>query len=639
MAANGEAPPRAAAKVVRLIRFLPVLHLVLAVPAAAQSVPEIVVTASRVALPADQSPYSVAVIPETRIIGRESIADALSDVADLYVQAPGGRAGQAAIFLRGADPNFTAVLLDGVPLNNTANALGGAVNVSEIASAGIERIEVVAGPLSSLYGSGALAGVVNLVVPGGAAEHGLEARAGLGTAEDYSGFARWRGPLTRSLGGSLAVTYDDAGDAAPSSSFRSASVIGKIAPLDRADAGRAVFRIADTRSRAFPEASGGPRFAVIREGEARESREGLVGASRPFRLGPSLQLDLSGSFLHRRDRTSSPGVAGSATNPVGVPGGEDETRYRRGLAQGAVRYDGGEWQAVAGVESQNEVARSKGELALFGMRLPSGFRGDRWTHSGFVEASRTASDWVVNAGARLDRVDGLGTRVTGRLGVRYLVPGSRLSLRASAGTGFKAPSFYALGNPFVGNPELAPERSRATEAGVQWAGAKGAKLSLTAFHSRYAGLIDFVLDPFPHLENRGVVISKGVSAAAGRSFGQRLSASAQLLYSDTRDRESGERLFNRPRWMTSSLVTWTPAGPFTITSRHRFVGARRAFSVPTGVTTLSDYHSVSLEAAWAIRPGTILRLIGDNALDGDNEDAVGFTSPGRRGRLLIEKRF
>lgn len=624
-----------------MIGFVPLLPLVMAVPALAQpaGAPEIVVTASRVAVPADQSPYSVAVIPEPRIVGRESVADALSDIADIYVQAPAGRAGQAAIFLRGADPNFTAVLLDGVPLNNTANALAGAVNVSEIASAGIERIEVVAGPLSSLYGSGALAGVVNLVVPGGAAEHALEARAGVGTFENYTGFARWRGPLAKSLGGSLALTYDNAGDAAPSSSFQSASVIGKIAPLEATNGGRAIFSIVGTRSRAFPEASGGPRFAVIRDREVRESREGLVGVSRPFRLGPSVRLDLSGSFLSRRDRTSNPGVAPSQSSPGGVPGGVDDTRYRRAIAQGALRYDGGKWQAVAGIESQKEVARSEGELSFFGMRLPSGFRGDRWTHSGFVEASRTASDWNVNAGARVDRVENMGTHITGRLGIRYLVPGSGLSLRASAGTGFKAPSFYALGNPFVGNPALTPERSRAVEAGVQWASADGASLSLAAFHTRYAGLIDFVPDPFPHLENRAVVISKGVSAAAARSFGNRFSASVQMQYSDTRDRDSGERLFNRPRWRSSSLVAWTPAAALTIVGRHRFVGARRAFSVPTGVVTISDYNAVSLEAAWAIGPGTMLRLIVDNALDGDNEDAVGFAAPGRSARVSVEKRI
>ena len=88
---------------------------------------------------------------------------------------------------------------------------------------------------------------------------------------------------------------------------------------------------------------------------------------------------------------------------------------------------------------------------------------------------------------------------------------SGFSLRASAGDGFKAPSFYALGNPFVGNPRLAPEKSRAAEAGLVWTGAAGDSAALTVFRTRFDGLIDFIPGPPPRLENRNVVISKGAS--------------------------------------------------------------------------------------------------------------------------------
>jgi outer membrane cobalamin receptor len=600
---------------------------------------ELIVTGSRLPTPANATPYSVALLPEAQLVGRESVADALSDLAEIYVQAPGGRSGVAAIFLRGSDPNFTSVLLDGVPLNNPTNTLGGSVNVSEIASAGIERIEVVTGPLSSLYGSGALAGVVNLVLPGGREVHGIDGRVSVGTLDDHSAFLRWRGPLWRGYGGSLAGTYEDAGEAIQLSYFRSHALMGKIAPLERPDAGRFVFRLARTESRAFPDSSGGPRLAVIRELEERESREALIGASQAFPAANSLQLLLSGSLLNRRDETRSPGVAPSATDPVGVPAGEDDTRYWRAIGQGAVRYDAAGWQGVAGVEAQREVARSAGELVFFGMTIPSGFRDKRWTHSAFVEASRTTSNWVVNGGARIDRVDGLGLNATARAGVRYRVPGSGLSFRAAAGTGFKAPSFYALGNPFVGNPDLEPERSRSVEGGVQYGWARGGSFSLTAFYTRFAGLIDFVPDPFPRLENRSVVISKGVSAAASQSFGERLNASVQLQFADTRDQETGEKLLNRPRWRSSSLLTWNATDDVTISGRHRYVGPRRAFSVPTGVTGLSGYHTVSLEGAWTVASGPTVRVILDNALDSDHEDAVGFPAPEQRARLVVGKEF
>ncbi len=166
-------------------------------PAGAQSAiapREVVVTASRLTTSPD-TPYSASVIPGAELAGRIDVADALNGLSEIYVQTPGGRSGAASIFLRGADPNFTVVLFDGVPLNNSTNSRGGAVNVAEINASTLERVEVVSGPLSSLYGSGSLAGVINLVAPAGTPSHQVQAALGAGTEGYWSAGARWQGPL------------------------------------------------------------------------------------------------------------------------------------------------------------------------------------------------------------------------------------------------------------------------------------------------------------------------------------------------------------------------------------------------------------------------------------------------------------
>jgi vitamin B12 transporter len=604
----------------------------------ATPVGEVVVTASRLPTTAGTTPYSVAVVPEADLAVRESVADALTGLADIYVQAPGGRSGFASMFLRGSDPNFTVMLLDGVPLNNPTNTRGGSVNVSELGAAGLERIEVVTGPLSSLYGSGGLAGVVNLVVPGGSADHRVRTTLGVGTQDDYSASALWRGPLSGGYGGSLAISLDDDGDATPGSSFSSRSLTGKIAPIDQVDAGRVVFRLASTDSRAFPDSSGGYRLAVNRDLEYRESREALIGANYPIFKGDGFRFDLSGSFLTRRDETASPGVAPSAMDPFGIPAGEDDTRYRRGIVDAVARFEADAWSAAAGLEAQREEARSEGELD-FGFPVPSGFKGDRSTYSGFVEASHTTSQWVLNAGARVDRIDGLGSNATARAGARYNIPGTGFSLRAAVGTGFKAPSFYALGNPFVGNPDLRPEKSRAGEVGLLWTGNGGDTFAVTAFYTRFAGLIDFVPGPPPRLENRSIVISKGASVALTKSFSDRLMGSLQVQYADTRDEETDTRLLNRPHWRATSSLAWKPVDDVTITGRHSFVSGRDDYSTPTGPSSLSGYQTISLDAAWDVQSEMTVRLIVDNALDDDHEDAIGFPSPGRRARILLSREF
>lgn len=611
---------------------------VLAAPAAAfaQSAPvaEVVVTASRLAASA---PYSVETISPERLAAHDSVAGALSEQADLYVQAAGGRSGVASIFLRGADPNFTAVLLDGVPLNNPTNTRGGAVNVSEIAAAGLARVEIVSGPLSSLYGSGALAGAVNLVVPGGTAEPRFGLGLGAGTDEDYSAFLRWQGPLGGGYGASLTAQADDEGDATPGSSFASESLTGKLAPLDPEAGGRVIFRLAHTEARAFPESSGGARLATLRDLDYRDSREALIGASHPLVDDGPLRVDLSGSYLTRKDESTTPGVAPSAFDFMGLPEGADDTRYHRAIGQLTARYAGDGWQALGGLEIQEEDGKSEGRLVFFGFPMPTSFKLDRTTTSAFVEASRQTGGLTLDGGARVDSIDGLGEHATVRAGLNYELGGG-LALRASAGTGFKAPSLYALSNPLVGNPDLSPEKSRAYEAGFVWTG-EATRISFTGFRTRYAGLIDFDPGPPPRLVNRDVVISKGVSVSAAHSFSETLSATAQAQYVSTKDKATGDRLLNRPLWRTSESLVWKASDTVTLTARHGFVGSRLDSSIPTGVARLDGYHSVAFDAAWAFRPQTVARLVVDNALDDDHEDAVGFAAPGRRARILLTHSF
>jgi len=592
----------------------------------------VLVTASRVGS-AVASPYGTQVIGRAELEARESVADALSLISDVYVQAPGGRSGMGAIFLRGADPNFTTVFFDGVPLNNPGNALGGAVNASELPSAGLDRLEVVTGALSSLYGSGALAGAVNLVLPGGASEHSLLAQAGWGTADSQAGLLQWRGPIAGDVGASLAISHEEDETVSPSR-FRTTTLFGKLAPLGEADRDAVIFRLASTRSDTFPESSGGDRLAVIRTLEERRSRELVVGGRHHIIDRGPFQLQLSGSYLHRRDRTLSPGVAPSDFSPEGVPGGEDDTRLSRAIGQAISRYDENNWSAALGVEAQREVARSSGELNFFGMTIPSGFEGRRWTRSAFAEAAWRMPALTLNTGLRLDKVGDWKTRLTGRAGLNYRLADSGLTFRGAIGTAFKAPSFYALGNPFVGNPALQPERSRTIEAGLAYQ-AEGVRLDLVAFQSRFTQLIDFVSDPAPRLINRARVTSEGVTLSAAAEPVARVSVSGQLTFADTRDAATNELLLNRPRWSGVASVEWRPVDSVTLTASHRYTGARQAFSVPSGPVKLEAFGTLRAEAAWTVSRALAVRLILDNALDEEFEHAVGFASAGRRARVVL----
>lgn len=608
----------------------------LAASVQAQTAPgNIVVTASRLAGP---TPNDTVPLPAADLAASDSVADALARLPDVYVQQPGGRSGFGALFLRGADPNFTTVFLDGIPLNNATSSRGGAVNLSEVGSAGIARADLVAGPLSSVHGSGALAGAVNLVLAGGGDHHRLTASAGAGSRGDATAVLGWRGPIGRGIGstvgGSITAEYDNDGAAYPGAAFESVAVTAKLAPRDGNRPDKLIFRISDSVARTFPDNSGGPDLAVIRTTERRTAREWLGGGNYRLLARPGLFIDAAGSWLSRRETSAGPGVAASAFDPFGIPAGNDTSRYDRGLAQLTAGIKAGPSRLVAGVEAQQERGRSDGALDFGGFAVPTAFRIARTTVAGFVEGGHGIGPLTVTAAARIDAIDGLAPRPTGRAGLRYQA--GDVALTASGGTSFKAPSFYALGNPFVGNPALRPEGARSIEAGVTWSPAPRRRLSLAVFHNRLTDLIDFVADPAPRLVNRRLVTTAGFVASLAQPLGAAIDLGVRAQYARSR---SDTPLLNRPAWRAGATVDWRTTAALTITGRYDFTDRRRDVAVPTGPRILSATHLIGVVAIWQALPGLSVLAAVDNALDADYSDAIGFPGPGRRARLLVTQSF
>lgn len=603
--------------------------------AAAPVADNLVVTATRLAGPTTAPAIGLA---PADLGASDSLVEALARLPDVYIQQPGGRSGFGALFLRGADPNFTTVFLDGIPLNNGVSSRGGAVNLSEIGSASLAGVEVAAGPLSSVHGSGALAGAVNLILAGGGDAHELRASAGAGSRGDATGVLGWRGPIGGAAGGAVTVEYDDDGVASPGARFEAVTVTAKLAARGGGRPDRLVVRVNDVRSRQFPDNSGGAVFATLRDTERRTARELVAGGVYRLVESGTVFVDGSGSYLARRETSASPGVEGSAFDPFGLPASSDTSRFERGLAQLVAGLERGGLRMVAGVEAQRETGRSDGALVFGGFPLPTAFRLARTTVSGFAEARATAGPVTLTGGLRADAIDGLATRLTGRAGVRFAATPS-LGLVASGGTSFKAPSFYALGNPLVGNRELRAEAARGLEAGAVWQGAPRQSVSVTVFDNRFTDLIDFVADPAPRLINRSLVTSRGVTAGFVQPIGDSIDLAGRVQYVDTRDAATRGRLLNRPEWRAGASLDWRALAGVTLAGRLDFTDARNDVAVPTGPRTLAGYTLLGLRATWEPVAGLSVLAVVDNILDTDYADAIGFAGPGRRARLLVTQVF
>lgn len=623
----------------KLHRFLFAAALTLPAVAHAQDGPalgEVVVTATRQPVAVERQPYSVTIIDTSALRAKESVADALAELPEVYVQMPGGRSGFASLFLRGADPNFTTVLLEGVPLDSPTNSRGGAANIAALPTAAIDRMELVASPASTLYGSGPLAGALNLLLARPTGKLRVAAGGTLGTEGEYSAFGRWQGPLALGWGGSLTAVLDDAGTGQEQSRFRSRSVDLRLAPLDGSH-GHILFHLAGTKSRGFPDSSGGYDYAVIRDPEHRESDELILAIEQPvLRSGPA-EFTIAGSYFSRGDEVMSPGVAPSDAAPTGIPAGADDIRYRHWIARPAVNLDLGDWQLTMGVQGQWEEARSEGYLD-FGVPVPAGYSNDRTTLSAFAELNGSIGKLEVDEGLRVDDIEGIGTRVTGRAGLRYFLGGG-VSVRGSAGTAFKAPSFYALGNPFVGNPDLKPESSTAFELGLDWRLDRANRASVALFRTRYRDLVDFIPADPPRLDNRSRVTSKGVSASFSHEVGRQFAIGLDAQYVETEDAETAAQLLNRPRWRAGASFEWHPNTQLAMRARYAFTDERSDYSIPTGTLTLDPAHRASVSAVWDISAATRISVDAENLFDDDGQDAIGFPALPRRVRIGLTHRF
>lgn len=237
-------------------------------------------------------------------------------------------------------------------------------------------------------------------------------------------------------------------------------------------------RIHFSSARGFPESSGGPELAGLRELEDRDVREILFGVSLERDLGSRGKLRLSMSRTSRREEIDSPGIdpePGNPANPA-VPPSMTRNEYERwdlGLSSSwllpEIEVAGVDTQTkiVAGVDFISEDGESNASLD-FGFIVPASFYETRETLGVFVEVEETIGSFaLLSASVRFDSTPDGHDRVSPAAGMTIYLPDTPIELFGSYSEGFKRPSFYAIGNPLVGKPLLRAEQSRGWEVGLR----------------------------------------------------------------------------------------------------------------------------------------------------------------------------
>jgi len=601
---------------------------------------EVVVSASRLPIALERTPGSTTQVTreEIRAIGAGTAAELLRSLPGIHVGGAGGDGGPGFVHLRGADPNFTVVMIDGVRVNDPTDTRGGSFNFSSLDPQEIERIDIVRGPLSSVHGSDAIAGVIHIITRRGAGRDAwASAEAGPDDILRLAGGAseRW-GSFSAHANG----RFSQEGPIVEGNDFEASSVdagVDYATETQRADLN---LRVSRQIRESYPESGGGPLYATS---DATESeRDDAVQASAKWsrRLREDLKLDARLTGYQKEADRQSPAIAPPASDPFGgIPATRSEDRLRRGTLGLDLQWGDRSQRLSFGGEAYWEDGRSRGEIEFGGPPTPSDFDLDRRVGSVYVEAMRHDGVWTSSASVRLDAPDGHAPQWSPRIGGRLRVPRLNGALKASWGEGFKLPSFFALANPIVGNESLDSEHSDSWDVGwVQQLFDGDVQTEFTWFRSRYEDLIDIDTDTFT-LVNRSDVIVDGFEFIVDARALEHLRLGGQLSLSDSEVQETGDPLLDRPKWSGSIYSGWTTDAGHRITGRFILVGEVPDNSVPTGDVTLDSY--VRLDLSGAVQLGQHLEAIVslDNVLDAEYEEAVGFPAPGFTTRVGLRGRL
>jgi len=632
-------------------------------------VESVVVSAAQVEMPLTRTATSIAVLSRDEIDARqvESPADALRAVPGFSVSKNGGRGSVTSLFPRGGESDFTAVLVDGMKLNS----FGGGFDFSTLPGADVERIEVVRGPESALYGADAVGGVVHVVTRHGGrprAEGMFEGgsqdtlRLSAGTWGSH-GRVSWGAALGRWASDGFTGIAPATGETVSNDDLlqKDFSGSGSWRPASGTDL-RFTARLS-SHERGYPGPFGSNPIGAYTEvdrlsrGVTTQRQYGgrwlqpLPGTGGRGRLTAS-----AGYFDQQYDFDSIFGLSASSTRRV-----DARAAATFDLASSAAVSFGGEWLSerasstfITGEEFE-PVPIDRDALAAFAelrlvphsqLTLTAGLRAERVRRDALARSLDPFSPRPT-FGAHEDRA--ISPRVSGAFSIpRSDSLFSWTRVHAAAGTGMRAPDGLEIA--FTDNPNLQPERSRSVEAGVDQA-LLGDRLVLgaTAFASRYDNLIvavgplladasQYRTDNISNARSRGIE----TSAALRTPFG--LDVRATYTFLDTEilavDRagvapppfQVGDPLLRRPRHLGSLDVVFA-RGPLTafgrLGARGRTLDIEPSYGTFGGLFENPGYSVVDAGAAW--RFARALEFFGrvNNLLDSQYEETFGFPALGR----------
>lgn len=603
-------------------------------PAAAQNqtpsgpvvLPTIAVSPTTIPTPVSEVASSVTVINSDEIeqTQRRTVPDLLMTVPGLNVVQNGTPGSQTSIFIRGTNSNHVKVLIDGMDVSDPTNPTGG-FDLGHLMTQDIERIEVLRGPQSGLYGADAIGGVIAITT-----------KQGSGPAK-ATGYVEGGSFGTFNQAAGLSGSVDKFDYAFNVSHFRYTDM--PVTPAFLVPMGaHAIGNAYDNRTvstKLGVQASENLKFNFIgRYTDARLDYSDDDPSTFPGATFAA-QSTYKNQDLHGRLEAVASLLDGRFVNTFGV----SYTDYRRSnkdpdpnplnTFQGSRdKYD---WRGnlmlaqgqtlVAGLERENDRATSDNLSAKTG------------NQAGFVELqSEIAKRFFFVANARHDSNDSFGGYNTWRVAPAFIVPGTETKLKASYGTGFRAPALYQLYGVglfgFMGNPNLLPETSRGYDIGFEQPLGARVRFGLTYFRNDIDNLIDYNA-AFTSQINVNKAVTHGLEEFISVEVNDHLRARLDYTHTTAKNAIDGTDLLRRPRDKYSVSAVWRATDRLTITPIVLYLGQWRDIDRSTFVyREAGDVAIVNLAADYVLNDKVTLFARADNLFNKQYENPLGWLQPG-----------
>ncbi len=607
------------------------LALALALPgiAAAEQAPtefdDVFVTATRTPLSVESSVVPVQVVDREQIERSQAVSllDLLRGRAGLDFANQGGTGKITSLFLRGTNSNQVLVLVDGV---RVGSATSGMAALQDLPVDQIERIEIVRGPRSSLYGSEAIGGVVqvftrnagkglqqNLSLTAGSnrlrqASAGFSNRGERGWISAQGGYQKTDG-INACNGSSLLFQgcYVEEPDR---DGYRNTSI--------NVRAGYALTDALSLEGHVLDASSFNEYDGSVFGGNEAENRQQVYGGKLAWKASDT--FGLTAQVGRNRDE---------ADNYFADAGGRTfasafDTRRDTASVQGDFLFAAGQ-QLSAGVDWQNDQVTSSTAYDV----------ADRDNTGVFVEYQGRFGAHSLQSSVRNDDNEQFGNHTTGSLGYGFAF-GNGLRLTASAGTGFKAPTFNDLYYPGFSNPDLKPEESRSLNLGIaQYA--DDWNWTFDAYETRVDQLIgydsNFNIVNVAEARIRGAELTGYLSLAG-------FDINAQASFTDPRDRTAGaatyDKLLARRARSSGRIDVDRGFGPLRLGITAAGYGHR--FDNAANTVRLAGYGTVDLRVEYAINDAWSLQARAANVFDRAYETIAWYNQPGREYQLTLRYR-